>query len=63
MNVLKKAAITLALTLALFAGLFVTLPVMADPTKGQKVPVTIQWTATGTSILERLDSYGFSHMH
>jgi hypothetical protein len=42
-NVLKKAAITLALTLALIVVSFVTLPVMADPTNGQKAEITLTW--------------------
>ena len=35
--------------------------VTAEPTEGQKVPVTIQWTPTGTTTLERNDTDGLSH--
>lgn len=62
MKLLKKAAITLALVFALFAGLFVTLPVMADPTNGQKVPVRITWSQVGKAVFgDILYSDGLSH--
>ena len=35
--------------------------VTAEPSQGQKVPVTLQWTATGTTTLERNDTDGLSH--
>jgi hypothetical protein len=40
---LKKTVITIALLLTLLVGLFVTLPVMADPTNGQKAEITLTW--------------------
>jgi hypothetical protein len=42
--VLKKTVIITTLLLTLFVGLFVTLPVMADPTNGQKAEITLTWT-------------------
>jgi ABC-type proline/glycine betaine transport system substrate-binding protein len=43
-NVLKKAVLILGFLFVLLAGLFVTLPAMADPTNGQKVEITLTWT-------------------
>jgi hypothetical protein len=56
----KKAAVVIVV----FALLMLTigvLPVLAEPTNGQKVPVKIKWAATGTTTLERNDSDGLSH--
>ena len=59
---MKKAVVVVALMFALLAGLFVTLPVMADPTNGQKVSVTIKWARDGSpSFTDYIYSDGLQH--
>ncbi len=60
---MKKTVIVTALMLALFAGLFVTLPVMATPPEEQKIPVRIIWALVpgSSTTLENQPSDGLSH--
>ncbi|HLN88778.1 MAG TPA: hypothetical protein VK253_01820 [Candidatus Binatia bacterium] len=59
---MKKTVIVIALMLALFAGLFVALPVMATPPEEQKIPVRIVWAVDILAFtLENRPSDGLSH--
>jgi hypothetical protein len=57
-NVLKKAAIAITLTLFLVAGLFVTLPAMAAPSGEQKVPVKLAFSITSSTVIDRWTTDG-----
>ncbi len=59
---MKKITIAfLGLAATLLMGLFIAVPVIANPADGQKVPVEIKWKPTGSTLLDRLDSDGLSH--
>jgi len=38
----------------MLAAVMLATPVMADPTKGQKVPIELWWTMTGTDVETRV---------
>ena len=60
---MKKSVIAITLVFTLFAGLFVTMPVMAAPPGEQKVSVRIVWTPVSgsSSTLENRLTDGVGH--